>query len=339
MRYLFALYSALLAFSAMPAFAASEAVTQATVSSPSLTAETKAKVVQEVIRHLREEYVDPEVGRPAADRLARMFDEGRFSDARTGDAYAKALGAELQSLTGDGHLNVEHSPKAIALEAEADDGFSADEMEKYYGAKVNFGIQRIEHLDGNIGYLDLRVFAPIDMGGASVASAMSVLAPTSALIIDLRKNGGGIGDMADLVASYLFAEERQPLTGVYDRPTDTLTQRFTQPMVPGRRFGPDKPVYILMSKRTFSAAEALAYNLQALGRATIIGEVSGGGAHPFEYKPIHPHFVLWSVTAKSVNPVTGSNWQSVGVKPDIEIPADDALEEALRLARKRVASK
>ncbi|MEM7677937.1 MAG: S41 family peptidase, partial [Myxococcota bacterium] len=113
-------------------------------------------------------------------------------------------------------------------------------------------------------------------------------------------------------------------------------QRFTQPYVSGMRFGSKKPVYILISSKTFSAAEAFAYNLQALKRATVVGEKSGGGAHPFEYVRIHPHFVLWSVTAKSVNPITGSNWQTVGVTPDIEVPKNEALTAALAdLARRR----
>ncbi len=294
--------------------------------------DSKTAVVSAVLDHLRKEYVDPEVGQAAADALEQLAHAGHFKAVKGPKTFATKLSSELQRLTGDGHLNVEFSAKPLNLEgAKADESFSAREMEKYYGAGVNYGVHRIEHLEGNVGYLDLRVFAPIEMGGPSVTSAMTVLAPTSAMIIDLRKNGGGIGDMADLVASYLFDEQRQPLTGTYDRPSDTLTQRFTQPMVPGRRFGPEKPVYVLISKRTFSAAEALAYNLQALGRATIIGETSGGGAHPFEYKPIHKHFVLWSVTAKSINPITQSNWQGVGVKPDLEVPANEALERALAL--------
>ncbi|MEM8564438.1 MAG: S41 family peptidase, partial [Pseudomonadota bacterium] len=205
----------------------------------------------------------------------------------------------------------------------------------WYGAHRNYGVQRIDRLENNVGYLDLRVFAPLDMGGDTLVAAMNVLADMDAMIIDLRHNGGGMADAADLVASYLFDGGRQPLTGVYDRPTDTLTQRFTQPYVSGRRFGFGKPVYVLQSKDTFSAAEALAYNLQALDRATIVGEVSGGGAHPFEYVPLTDHYVLWSVTARSINPITKGNWQGVGVKPDIEVDADSALGAALAHLRER----
>ncbi len=103
--------------------------------------------------------------------------------------------------------------------------------------------------------------------------------------------------------------------------------------VPGRHFGGKKPLFILTSKSTFSAAEALAYDLQALKRAVIVGERTGGGAHPYEYRRIHPHFALDLPEGKSINPITGDNWQGVGVKPDVEVPADQALKRALELAR------
>jgi len=294
-----------------------------------ISEDDKASVLRAVIKHLEVEYVDPEIGQAAAAALRQSVSRGKFESQSHGSAYADHLSAVLQDFTGDGHLNVEYSAVPIALSQADETEFEADQLEQYYGAHRNFGVEKVARLDGNVGLIDLRVFAPIDMGGNTVTAAMNTIAHTDALIIDLRKNGGGMGDMADLVASYLFGAERQPLTGVYDRPTDTITQRFTQPFVPGERFGPDKPVYVLISSRTFSAAEALAYNLQALDRATIVGEVSGGGAHPFEYLPVHQHFVLWSVTAKSVHPLTQSNWQGVGVQPDIKSNADDALAVAL----------
>ena len=291
--------------------------------------EEQSEVVDAVVRHLAEDYVDAEVGQQAAAGLQSLARSGELDGLPEGEPFAQRLSAALQSLTSDGHLNVEYSDAPIDPEPEPDASWSAAQMERWYGAHINFGVQAVERLNGNVGYLDLRVFAPLDMGGETLVAAMNVLANMNALVIDLRRNGGGMGDAADLVASYLFEAERQPLTGVYDRPSDTLTQRFTQPFVPGKRFGGKKPVYVLISEKTFSAAEALAYNLQALERAVIVGETSGGGAHPFDYLPVTDHYVLWSVTARSVNPVTGGNWQGVGVTPDIEVVADSALEAAL----------
>ena len=99
----------------------------------------------------------------------------------------------------------------------------------------------------------------------------------------------------------------------------------------------DQAAFILTSRKTFSAAEALAYDLQALKRATIVGEVTGGGAHPFEYRRVHPHFAVDLPEGRSINPITGSNWQDVGVKPDVPVPVDQALDKALELARAATA--
>jgi C-terminal processing protease CtpA/Prc len=106
--------------------------------------------------------------------------------------------------------------------------------------------------------------------------------------------------------------------------------------VPGRRFGATRPVYLLISKRTFSAAEAFAYDLQALGRAVVVGEPSGGGAHPFEYRRVGTHFVLSLPEGRSINPVTGKDWEGVGVQPDVVVPEAQALEKAQELARERI---
>ena len=294
----------------------------------------RASVVSAVTKHLESEYVDPTVGRKAAQQLRRRFDAAALKKATTGAAFAEALTRALREETGDGHLKVEFSEAALSEDTKAaDEKFSAQEMERYYGAHVNFGVQKAERLEGNVGLLELSVFPPATMGGNTVAAAMQVLAHTDALIIDLRRNGGG-GDSVSLVASYLFDDafdDRKPLSGIYDRPSGVTQQQYTLPYVPGARFGAKKPVFILISKRTFSAAEAFTYDMQALKRATVIGEPSGGGAHPFNYRRIHSHFVLWSVTQKSVNPITGANWQGTGVQPDVVVDPKDALDRAVAL--------
>jgi C-terminal processing protease CtpA/Prc len=140
--------------------------------------------------------------------------------------------------------------------------------------------------------------------------------------------------MGLLIAGYLL-DGATAMSGTYDRPSDKLTPSMTPVWVPGRRFGADKPVYVLISKHTFSAAEAFAYDLQALKRVTVIGEPSGGGAHPFEYRRISDHYVLSLPEGRSINPITGGDWEGVGVIPDVRVNADQALDEALKLARRR----
>lgn len=303
------------------------------VNSHELSDADRQQVLNATLQHLEREYVDLEVGRKGAAQVRERMRRKEFALVKDPTTFAEALTKLLREVTGDGHLTVEYSAKPLENVPEAT--FTAQEMERYYGAHVNHGVEKVERLEDNVGLLELTVFPPSSMGGDTVAAAMNVIAHTDALIIDLRNNGGG-SDTVALVASYLF-DEQQPLSGIYDRPLDTLKQQHTLSYVHGAKFGATKPVYVLISQRTFSAAEALAYDLQALKRATIVGEPSGGGAHPFEYRRIHSHFVLWSVTQKSLNPITGKNWQGTGVQPDVRCEAAKALEKTLELIKEQRA--
>lgn len=292
----------------------------------------RALVIDTAAKLLEERYVDAETGKRLARQLRRAAPQ--WSDIGDPQAFADAVTRWLRETSGDGHLGLNYSAQPIA-ETGGEAAFSAGEMERWYGAHLNHGVEKIERHPGNIMLLDLRVFPPAAMGGDVFASAMNVVAQGDALIIDLRRNGGGAG-AGNLVMGYLL-DEGQPLSGGYDRPSDKMSASTSPVWVPGRRFGSRKPLYILTSRRTFSAAEAFAYDLQALGRATIVGEVTGGGAHPFEYRRVHPHFALDLPEGKSVNPITGGNWQGTGVQPDVVVPADQALDRALELARARLA--
>lgn len=298
-----------------------------------MVARDRNDVIENAARLLEERYVEAEAGKRLARQLRRAASQ--WSGISDPAAFADAVSQWLRDTSGDGHLGLSYSAEPIA-EAGGEADFSSAEMERYYGAHLNHGVEKIERLEGNIMLLDLRVFPPVSMGGDVFASAMNVVAQGDALIIDLRRNGGGAG-AGNLVTGYLLGEG-QPLSGGYDRPSNRMSASTSPVWVPGRRFGTTKPLYILTSRRTFSAAEAFAYDLQALGRATIVGEVTGGGAHPFEYRRVHPHFALDLPEGKSVNPITGGNWQGTGVQPDVVVPADQALDKALELARARIAS-
>lgn len=280
---------------------------------------------------LETNYVYPDRGRALAERLRREVQQ-TWPTAGGPQDFARAFTEKLRGLSADGHFHVDFREDGGAAAEEAT--FGAAEFEKYYGKAVNHGFEQVRRLDGDVGYLDLRVFAPPAMGADMAVAAMTLLAESSALIIDLRRNGGGDGSLGLLIAGYLF-DGAQPMSGTYDRPTDKHTPSATPVWVPGRRFGAGKPVYVLISKQTFSAAEAFAYDLQALKRVTVVGEPSGGGAHPFVYRRLSEHYVLSLPEGRSINPVTGTDWQGVGVIPDVRVSADQALEEALRLAAVR----
>lgn len=284
-------------------------------------------VIEQAARQIESRSVDPKAGREIAGALRR--ERGLAAQAEP-QAFAERLTAFLREKSSDGHLVVSWSEKPLASEGFLNEMNAAD-IERYYGAKQNHGVAKVEQLEGNIMLLDLRVFPPPDLAADVIGAAMTLVAQGDALVIDLRRNGGGWETM-NLVAGKLLPPST-PLSGIYDRPSDTLTPQVTPVWQSGRRFGGDKPLYILTSRRTFSAAEALAYDLQALGRATIVGEVTGGGANPFEYRRLDDHFALGLPEKRSVSPITGTNWQGVGVRPDVAIAADQALDKALELAR------
>ncbi|WP_447765690.1 S41 family peptidase [Sphingopyxis panaciterrae] len=293
-----------------------------------ISAADRGQTIDEIARLLEARYVDAGKGQRLAAELRR--EKRQWKDVADGPTLAKALTDWLRRVSGDGHFAVDYSAKPIPAEG-GEEAFLDAEIERYYGAQVNHGVQKIERLDGNIMLIDLRVFPPPALGGDVVSAMMTVAAQGDALIIDLRKNGGGMETVDTIIGQ--LVPEGSLLSGSFDRPSGKTTTHVSPAPPKGRRFGDTKPVYILTSKRTFSAAEALAYDLQALKRATIVGEVTGGGANPFEYRRVHPHFALSLPEKRSVNPITGTNWQDVGIKPDVAVPADQALETALSLAK------
>ena len=304
------------------------------VSAAPLSPNERSQVIQNAARLIEERYVDAERAREIAQSLREA--EARWAGMTDSQSFAEAVTKWLRDVSGDGHLGLSYSEKEIP-EDEGEESFSVAEMEKYYGAHLNHGIEKIDRLAGNIILLDLRVFPPAAMAGDVFAAAMTVAAQGDALIIDLRKNGGG-AETANLLTGYLL-DGGKPLSGEYNRPNDRHTANTSPSWVPGRRFGSTKPLYILTSRKTFSAAEAFAYDLQALKRAIIVGEITGGGAHPFEYRRVHPHFAVDLPEGRSINPITKTNWQDLGVQPDIPVPADQALDKALELARNAIQRK
>jgi Peptidase family S41/N-terminal domain of Peptidase_S41 in eukaryotic IRBP len=203
------------------------------------------------------------------------------------------------------------------------------------GRMDNFGIRRVERLDGNVGYLDLRRVAMAANAGPAVAAAMELVAGTYALIFDLRHNGGGAPDGVALWCSYLLKEEPTHLNDIFHADTGETWQFWSLPYVPGTRYV-DRPVYVLTSSHTFSGGEELCYNLQALGRAELIGETTGGGAHPTRGFPVSRAVMIGIPFARSVNPVTGTNWEGTGVVPDVAVPEDEAYDVAYGKALRHV---
>jgi len=203
------------------------------------------------------------------------------------------------------------------------------------GRMDNFGIRRVERLDGNVGYLDVRRVPVPANAGPAITAAMELVAGTYALIIDLRHNGGGAPEGVVYWCSYLFEEHPTHLNDIFHADTGETRQFWALPYVPGTRYV-DQPVYVLTSSHTFSGGEDFAYTLQALGRAEVVGETTGGGAHPTRGFPISQAVHIGIPFARSINPVTGTNWQGTGVVPDVAVPAGQAYDVAYSRALRHV---
>ncbi|HEX4461207.1 MAG TPA: S41 family peptidase, partial [Polyangia bacterium] len=180
-------------------------------------------------------------------------------------------------------------------------------------------------------------FGPPEVCGPTATSAFGFLAHVDAVIFDLRDNGGGDPSMVAFMASHLFAG-RTRLNDIYERKENKTTEQWTNPAVPGNKLV-DKPVFVLTSKRTFSGAEDFSYALKNLKRATIIGETTGGGAHPTRPVRLDDHFLLGVPFARSVSTITKTDWEGTGVEPDVKVPADEALNVATKMAGEQLAKK
>ncbi len=293
-----------------------------------------SEIIDEVIRLMDAHYLDPSVAAEVARILrARSADEPYPPDPA---ALADAVTTDLQSVNGDKHLRLIYHEDALPERAAGDDAEEYAAMTQWV-ERTCAGIAKVEALPDNVGYVDIHpVLFPVAIAGNAVSAAMSLVASTDALIIDVRRCLGGEPAMVAWLCSYLFDRDPVQLTGLQER--GTLAQSWTLPFVPGRRFGATKPVYVLTSATTFSGGEQLSYDLQQLGRATIVGETTRGGAHAREGFRVHPHLEVTISVARGHNPISGGNWEGTGVTPDVAVPADEALARAQSLARERLGA-
>ena len=290
-----------------------------------LTTEQRQVVLDSIASALNAMYVFPDVAARMDSDLRARAKRGEFNEVSDASSFAQQLTRDLQAISHDKHLRVR-------LRA-------ADPVSGHAGSRGArssiFG--RTERMAGDVAYVEILSFgAPPEEVREATTRIMGAAADAKALIIDLRANGGGSPFTVALVSSYLFGADPVHLNSLYFRPANRTDDFFTDPLVAGRKFGPDKPIYVLTSSRTFSGAEEFAYNLQTRKRATIVGETTGGGANPGRGVPLPYDLTVFVPTGRAINPITKTNWEGVGVKPDVAAPAADALDVALRLASQSV---
>jgi retinol-binding protein 3 len=308
--------------------------------SVSIDAKEQKEVIDAVSRLLADNYVFPDVAKKMNDLLQDKYKKGNYTSLTSAPTFAQKLTEDLRSISKDKHLSVSFNPKQVQ-QMRTNSQNNLDDVPESYLEQLrmsNFGFKEVKLLPGNVGYLDLRGFSDTRFAGETAVAAMNFLSNASALIIDLRNNGGGSPSMIQLITSYLYGAEPVHLNNFYYRPANLNTQTWTLPYVTGKR-RPDIDVYVLTSNKTFSAAEEFTYNLKNLKRATIIGETTGGGAHPGGSRIATDRFIVWVPTGRAINPITNTNWEGTGVKPDIDVKAEEALQIAQTKALEGLVAK
>jgi retinol-binding protein 3 len=300
-----------------------------------IDAATRKRVIDAIVTRLNDSYVFPEVAKTMEKSLREHDGRGDYSQITSARSFAETLTNNLQAVSKDKHLRVRYSHDPIPVrEPQREPSADEREEERRHMNWMNHGFNKVERLRGNIGYLEFWGFFDAELGAEALAAAMNFVSTTDALIIDLRHNGGGSPAMVALVCSYLFGTEPVHLNDLYWRDGNRTEEFWTRKEVAGKRYL-NKDVYVLTSKHTFSGAEEFAYNLKNLKRATIVGETTGGGAHPGRGFRVHEYFNLGVPTGRAINPISKTNWEGTGVKPDIEVPADQALLVARVMAMKK----
>jgi hypothetical protein len=302
----------------------------------------RQKTIETISERLTEYYVYPDI---AAKMIQAVHDHQKHGDYKSivdGNEFADALTRDLRAVSQDRHLFVGYDPYILPAGSGASGGphepSPADEAS--FRAMIehdNCTFSKVEILDHNIGYIKFGAFPNPDICGPTVVAAMNFVAHTDALIFDLRENHGGSPDMVDFMVSYLFRKPTHinDLTNRHDNETH---QYWTLPWMPGPRFV-SQPVYVLTSHHTFSGGEEFTFDLQTQKRATIVGETTGGGAHPMQGMPAGDHFSIGVPFGRPINPVTKGDWEGKGVEPDVKVTAAEALTTAEKLAAEKLAIK
>ncbi|WP_458069006.1 S41 family peptidase [Rhodanobacter sp. BL-MT-08] len=298
----------------------------ATPSAPIESADRKA-VIKSLGEQLKANYVFPDIAEKVETTLSANAASGAYDGTKTTDVFAAALTKDLQSVSKDLHFRVDYD---ATFKPEPDDNKPATKEElddaRQFAEHMGFGIAKVERLPGNVGYLDIRGFLPTDFVTGAYGAAMNLLSGTDAMILDLRQNDGGDPSAVAALLSYFFAAgDSRHLNDLYWR-SGNRTQEFWTMPVAGSRYA--KPVYVLTSPDTFSGGEECAYDFQTQKRGILVGQTTGGGANPGAEFSVGHNFVVFIPTGRAINPITKTNWEHVGVKPDVAVHAADALKTA-----------
>lgn len=294
-----------------------------------LTKAEKEQAIEKICQLLNRFYVFPEIATQMEKHIKTKLTEGAFEKITDPDEFVNYMTKELRSICHDKHLG-------MYIGSNPEEQIKEDQnleriIKKLKNEKFNYGLNKVEILDGNVGYMNIQSVMYSEEAMEVVSSALKFLSNTDAIIFDLRINNGGDPGYMAYIFSYFF-DKPTHINSIYWRDRDRTDEFWTHGKILGKKMV-DIPVYVLISHKTFSGAEEFAYDLQVLKRATIIGEVSAGGANPAATWVVYKDLRISIPFGRAINPITGTNWEGVGVKPDIEVSADKALEVAIENAK------
>lgn len=290
-------------------------------------------VIRTIADHLEASYVIADVANEMAISLRERVERGDYDSVGSAEELAQQLTDDLRAISHDGHLRLRyHADPAQVIPTWNRPTSDSEVRNRKRAERTNHGFTEVRILPGNIGYLRLDEFGDPALGGDTAAAAMRFVAGTDALIIDLRQNGGG-GAMGTLLATYLLGTKPAHLVDFVIREKDETIQVWTLPHVPGPLYS--KPTYILVGPRTASAAESFAYMLRNRERVELVGQKTAGAANPGGFVRVSRHLAIFIPNGRPVDPLTGTNWEGVGIAPDVETD----LAQALEIAHRRVLEK
>lgn len=301
--------------------------TNAQTDNNMLTSNERKVVLEAVKKLVNEQYIDADLAVNIVKYLDGNSKKGMYDTITDPNEFAGRLTDDLIAVSNDKHFHLVYDPAWVADSKKAISKEQQDELlnrDLAHWKKDNFGFKEVKILDGNIGYVNMESFTNPIYGGKTIEGVMALLSNADAIIIDLRRNGGGFSTMVQLMASYFFEGEPLQMVDFHSREAGKHTQDWTLPYVSGTRL-PNVDLYILTSKESFSAAEGFAYFMQNRKRAVIVGETTGGAAQPVDRIAVSDRFYIMLPTQKPVDPVTNTNWEGVGVKPDLQCSSKEAL--------------
>lgn len=295
----------------------------------------RTEAIESAIALLNQHYVFPEKAAALEKQLRGQMQNGDFDRVTSAEKFAQVLSEALQRDTRDKHLEVRYFEQEVAAVAPGQDQEDTPERREEYlhQTRLNFGFSGFTRLQGNIGLVDLHAFGRSRGAADRITAMMSLLQDTDALIVDLRRCSGGDPETVMMFASYLF-DQPTHLNDLYWRDENHTDERWTTATVPGKKYGQARKVYLLTGEDTLSGCEDLAYALKNARRATLIGATTGGGAHAGSPQRLSAHFMMFVPSGRPINPITHTDWEGVGVIPDIAVSEKKALDVATIAALK-----